>query len=168
MASPSSACSRRSATLSTPSGIVGAGARRVLALRDTEDHQAADAGLDGLDRRLHAGSRGCAARRRASMRSATGSSMPSRTNIGSTRSAARTSTSAHEPAQRRPCGAADADARSGTAGRWAAARFEITRPYRRVRSRSTDQPAPTSSIQNVVGLVALFVAVNVSVTLWPA
>ena len=120
------------------------------------------------------GSRGCAARRRASTRSATGSSMPSRTNIGSTRSARAHLDLGDEPAQR---GGATQPARTRgrerrQIGQRHGSRLRVrSGGFRAVSAHSTtqhDQPAATSSTQNVVGLLASLVAVKVSATLCPA
>ena len=84
VASPTSARTSRSATLSTPSGSTPAAAGGVAAGGHAEEHEPADPGGRRRRRRPCAASRGCAGRRRASTRSGVGSAAPSFTNIGST------------------------------------------------------------------------------------
>ena len=67
--------------------VVGARAPRVLVLRHTEEHQAADAGIDRLRASAYAGTPASAARRRAWTRSGPARLAPSRTKTGSTSSA---------------------------------------------------------------------------------
>ena len=94
VSSPSSACRRCSATLSTPSGSSAPEPIASLSLGHAEDHQPADAGRDRPRPPPSPGSPSvCCTTPGIERDRRRGSAMPSRTNIGSTRSDGRTSIS---------------------------------------------------------------------------
>ena len=93
-------------------GIGGARALRVLARRDAEQHDAADAGRTASTAALRSESRVCWTTPGIDA-IGTGSRAPSRTNIGSTRWRGATGLG-DQPAQARACGAAGAAARRGS------------------------------------------------------